>query len=186
MLLMDNKFSKMKRAADSSRKKNLLFWPMLWQHHHQGSSIKAKKKESELFNCWRILASAALLLAAVVGLVIVMPDLRRNFYKSHPRSNIRVESLMGSVTPEAMARFRARLGRLGSPHRAPVTEQEDLFISVKTSHQFHRKRLDVLVKTWFQLAREQTWFFTDREDREMSKKTGKGDSLALFEVHLMT
>lgn len=72
--------------------------------------------------------------------------------------------LMGRAAPSAAAkRFDI----------FPRTEQEDLFISVKTTGKFHRSRLDVVVATWFQLAREQIWFFTDVEDAEMDSKTSE-------------
>ncbi|XP_003748205.1 fringe glycosyltransferase [Galendromus occidentalis] len=48
---------------------------------------------------------------------------------------------------------------------------EDLFISVKTTKKFHRSRLDVILQTWFKLARDQTYFFTDEDDEEFSSKT---------------
>ena len=50
--------------------------------------------------------------------------------------------------------------------------QEDIFISVKTSAQFHGNRLQVILGTWFQLARRNTFFFTDQEDTETSALTG--------------
>ena len=34
-------------------------------------------------------------------------------------------------------------------------------------------RLDLVLKTWFQLARDQTWFFTDQHDAEYEEKTSK-------------
>ena len=37
----------------------------------------------------------------------------------------------------------------------PVTSLDDVFISVKTTKNFHATRLDVIIKTWFTLAREQ-------------------------------
>lgn len=37
----------------------------------------------------------------------------------------------------------------------PHLTLEDLFISVKTTKKFHRERLDVILKTWFRLARDQ-------------------------------
>jgi fringe protein len=55
----------------------------------------------------------------------------------------------------------------------PYITQSDVFISVKTSHQFHKSRLEVVLKTWFQLAKDQTWFFTDREDEELNARTSK-------------
>ena len=56
---------------------------------------------------------------------------------------------------------------------SPQTEQEDLFISLKTSKQFHQSRLAVVIKTWFQLARDQIWFFSDAEDAYVYEKTSK-------------
>ncbi|KAL3214420.1 hypothetical protein MRX96_051479 [Rhipicephalus microplus] len=41
------------------------------------------------------------------------------------------------------------------PQRSPTTRLEDVFFSVKTTRTFHRTRLDVILKTWFVLAREQ-------------------------------
>ncbi|CRK97336.1 CLUMA_CG010729, isoform A [Clunio marinus] len=41
---------------------------------------------------------------------------------------------------------------------------DDIFISVKTTQKYHDSRLKAIVKTWFQLARDQVWFFTDYED----------------------
>jgi hypothetical protein len=37
----------------------------------------------------------------------------------------------------------------------PHTSLDDIFISVKTTKNFHTSRLDVIIKTWFTLAREQ-------------------------------
>lgn len=37
----------------------------------------------------------------------------------------------------------------------PHTTLDDVFISVKTTKNFHATRLDVIIKTWFTLAREQ-------------------------------
>ena len=50
--------------------------------------------------------------------------------------------------------------------------QDDIFISVKTSKQFHVSRLAVILKTWFQLAKRNTFFFTDGGDSETSAATG--------------
>nr|XP_043068149.1 fringe glycosyltransferase isoform X2 [Drosophila bipectinata] len=53
----------------------------------------------------------------------------------------------------------------------PVTELDDIFISVKTTKNYHDTRLALIIKTWFQLARDQTWFFTDTDDRYYQEKT---------------
>uniref|UniRef100_T1J8T0 Fringe-like glycosyltransferase domain-containing protein n=1 Tax=Strigamia maritima TaxID=126957 RepID=T1J8T0_STRMM len=48
---------------------------------------------------------------------------------------------------------------------------EEVFISVKTTKNFHRSRLDAILSTWFVLAREQTYFFTDADDEIYQQKT---------------
>jgi len=57
---------------------------------------------------------------------------------------------------------------LPSPVKSSIWDlsQDDIFISVKTSAQFHQTRLAVILKTWFQLSKRNTWFFTDAEDSE--------------------
>lgn len=47
----------------------------------------------------------------------------------------------------------------------------DIFISVKTTKKFHQSRLNLILRTWFELAREQTYFFTDCEDAEYQRRT---------------
>lgn len=51
------------------------------------------------------------------------------------------------------------------------TQLSDVFISVKTTRNYHKWRLPVILKTWFQLAKDQTWFFTDSDDVEYQEKT---------------
>jgi len=46
----------------------------------------------------------------------------------------------------------------------PPVSLNDIFITVKTSYKFHQSRLAVILKTWYQLARDQIWFFTDASD----------------------
>ncbi|XP_071451154.1 fringe glycosyltransferase [Hetaerina americana] len=55
--------------------------------------------------------------------------------------------------------------------RSPTT-LDDLFISVKTTGGFHRSRVQLVLQTWFNLAKDQTWFFTDTNDVEFQRKTG--------------
>ncbi|XP_059613246.1 fringe glycosyltransferase isoform X2 [Phlebotomus argentipes] len=52
----------------------------------------------------------------------------------------------------------------GTP-KPPTTELDDIFISVKTTKGNHDTRLALIIKTWFQLAKYQTWFFTDTNDK---------------------
>lgn len=43
-------------------------------------------------------------------------------------------------------------------NNTPLTSLDDLFISVKTTKSFHQSRLNVILKTWFVLARDQVSF----------------------------
>ncbi|XP_046398264.1 fringe glycosyltransferase [Ischnura elegans] len=56
--------------------------------------------------------------------------------------------------------------------RSTTTTLDDLFISVKTTGGFHRSRVQLVLQTWFNLAKSQTWFFTDTNDVEFQEKTG--------------
>ncbi|XP_053667137.1 fringe glycosyltransferase [Anopheles marshallii] len=58
----------------------------------------------------------------------------------------------------------------GTP-KPPTTELDDLLISVKTTKSYHDTRLEMIIKTWYQLAKEQTWFFTDTNDPHYQKLT---------------
>ncbi|XP_060529244.1 fringe glycosyltransferase [Cylas formicarius] len=55
--------------------------------------------------------------------------------------------------------------------KPPTTTLDDVFISVKTTRNYHGSRLPIILKTWFQLAKKQTWFFTDTEDQDFQQKT---------------
>lgn len=53
----------------------------------------------------------------------------------------------------------------------PILGLDKLFLSVKTTVHYHKTRLPVIINTWFHLAENQTWFFTDTDDEELSRKT---------------
>ncbi|EGI70705.1 Fringe glycosyltransferase [Acromyrmex echinatior] len=52
-----------------------------------------------------------------------------------------------------------------------TTNLNDVFISVKTTRHYHHSRLPAIIDTWFQFARNQTWFFTDRDDPYFQNQT---------------
>lgn len=60
---------------------------------------------------------------------------------------------------------------VGNRSKGKETDLDDIFISVKTTSSFHQSRLDVILRTWFVLAREQTYFFTDADDQILQAKT---------------
>ena len=87
-------------------------------------------------------------------------------------------SLLGVPSPSVASRFslwqKSNIVDNKNEVVLPASiKQSDIFISVKTTKQFHHKRLDLILKTWFQLARDETWFFTDDRDQEFDIKTSK-------------
>ena len=78
-----------------------------------------------------------------------------------------------SLPPSLASRFGIHVGNDNILSPIDDITQNDLFISVKTSQKFHEKRLSLVLKTWFQLARDQTWFFTDQHDPEIEEQTSK-------------
>ncbi|XP_043670184.1 fringe glycosyltransferase [Vespula pensylvanica] len=81
---------------------------------------------------------------------------------------------------EVSAPRRIVIGEGGSAMTPPLatatmvpfsTNLDDVFISVKTTKHYHRSRLPAIIGTWFQFAKDQTWFFTDREDPYFQNQT---------------
>ena len=71
------------------------------------------------------------------------------------------------------SRLLARLGRGSLVLEAPETGLSDIFISVKTSRKFHKTRLGVVLGTWWQQARDNTYFFTDEVKRSTRFSTAR-------------
>ncbi|XP_039990799.1 beta-1,3-N-acetylglucosaminyltransferase radical fringe [Xiphias gladius] len=53
-----------------------------------------------------------------------------------------------------------------------LLELKDIFIAVKTTKKYHKSRLELLIQTWVSQAKEQTYMFTDGEDKQMQMRTG--------------
>ncbi|XP_042363455.1 beta-1,3-N-acetylglucosaminyltransferase radical fringe [Plectropomus leopardus] len=53
-----------------------------------------------------------------------------------------------------------------------LLELKDIFIAVKTTRKYHKSRLELLIQTWISQALEQTYIFTDGEDKELRMRTG--------------
>ncbi|XP_078093542.1 beta-1,3-N-acetylglucosaminyltransferase lunatic fringe-like isoform X2 [Mustelus asterias] len=62
--------------------------------------------------------------------------------------------------------------QLPGTHLGKKVELRDVFIAVKTTHKFHKSRLELLLETWISRAWRQTYIFTDGEDEELTIRTG--------------
>ncbi|KAL2078439.1 hypothetical protein ACEWY4_026124 [Coilia grayii] len=83
----------------------------------------------------------------------------------------KLRPLPGDAPVPAVAPAGQRRFSLGSHSRDPL-ELKDIFIAIKTTKKYHKTRLELLFQTWVSQAKEQTFIFTDGEDKELRKKTG--------------
>ncbi|XP_034563960.1 beta-1,3-N-acetylglucosaminyltransferase radical fringe-like [Notolabrus celidotus] len=63
-------------------------------------------------------------------------------------------------------------GGLSGPKTRDLLELKDIFIAVKTTKKYHKSRVGLLTQTWISQAEEQTFIFTDGEDKELQRRTG--------------
>ncbi|MGH0136070.1 UNVERIFIED_CONTAM: hypothetical protein FKN15_019028 [Acipenser sinensis] len=67
--------------------------------------------------------------------------------------------------------YSSSSSRQDLPVKEPL-KQGDIFIAVKTTRKYHKSRLDLLFQTWISRAKEETFIFTDGEDKELREKAG--------------
>ena len=111
---------------------------------------------------WLLACVGVMMVSAVIVLTLVT--------SSHPDIGD-VDSRTLSDQSRGILLQRLQSATVPSVSRSRRIGQEDIFISVKTSAQFHASRLQVILATWFQLARRNTFFFTDQADAETSALT---------------
>ncbi|GLD64227.1 beta-1,3-N-acetylglucosaminyltransferase radical fringe isoform X1, partial [Lates japonicus] len=75
-------------------------------------------------------------------------------------------------SPERGALPGGKGGALSGSNSHDPLELKDIFIAVKTTRKYHKSRLELLIQTWVSQAKEQTYMFTDGEDRELQMRTG--------------
>lgn len=61
--------------------------------------------------------------------------------------------------PRPTSDHELRQGSVTGTPKPPTTELNDIFISVKTTKNYHDSRLSLIIKTWFQLAKSQVSTF---------------------------
>lgn len=98
---------------------------------------------------------------------------------------------LGILTTPFPSSSNSRLKRPRKKHRKTTkhhhhhhpTKLSDIFISVKTTKSFHKSRLHVILGTWFNLAANQTYFFTDSSDDDLHERTGMKKAKCKFSAH---
>lgn len=64
------------------------------------------------------------------------------------------------------------VGKVGGLLGSDKLELKDVFFAVKTTRKYHKSRLELLIQTWVSQAKEQTYIFTDGDDKELQMRTG--------------
>ena len=124
--------------------------------HHRGPSWPR----------WLLASAGVILVSAVIVCVLTLVT------SSHLDSHLDSGDASRTLSDRSRGVLLQRLQSATVPSVSRRIGQEDIFISVKTSAQFHGSRLQVILGTWFQLARRNTFFFTDQEDAETQALTG--------------
>ncbi|RUS88995.1 hypothetical protein EGW08_003242 [Elysia chlorotica] len=80
-------------------------------------------------------------------------------------------NLLHPETVKADRKTPRKVGLIGANKESP-TSLQDIFISVKTTSKYHDSRIRLIQKTWYALARDETYFFTDGDDKQLNKDLG--------------
>jgi len=129
---------------------------LLSSHNIRGSSLQR----------WVQISCGVLVLSIVIICLFTLVKLPSSNYDKTAEIRTRNEEFSDSLLVKRIQ------STLPNPVSSSDLSQDDIFISVKTSGQFHQSRLTVILQTWFQLARRNTFFFTDQEDQVTSAATG--------------
>uniref|UniRef100_A0A3Q3JD23 O-fucosylpeptide 3-beta-N-acetylglucosaminyltransferase n=1 Tax=Monopterus albus TaxID=43700 RepID=A0A3Q3JD23_MONAL len=97
-------------------------------------------------------------------------ELTRNDHLSDDHSSTREADSKRS--PERGVLSGAKGGELSEYRPRDSLDLKDIFIAVKTTRKYHKTRLELLIQTWVSKAKEQTYIFTDGEDKELWMRTG--------------
>lgn len=117
---------------------------------------------------------------ALCALLLLLPSLRpppQPLVIPQPKAQLRSalntthrnDSLPSAEPP--LKRKRPSTAFTGRLSHEPL-DIEDIFIAVKTTRKYHKTRLELLIQTWVSQAKQQTYIFTDGEDKELQQRTG--------------
>ncbi|CAL4141751.1 unnamed protein product [Meganyctiphanes norvegica] len=119
---------------------------------------------------FRYKISVSFLLLPIIVFIIIIYTLYYTNNKLSPHTrHLLIERQPSSFRPQELSSDsigQQTVTMVSTRSRIQNITLEDIFITVKTTRAFHRTRLSIIIKTWFQLAKNQTWFFSDADDDE--------------------
>ena len=149
----------MRRSGIMTKRHNPFHLMMPSIYMQQGltskSQVKSKPNSSRIFNATRYCNAVTAIIAFVAASVTIFVCLRHNYSDDKLFNSKKVITYM-------------------NPHPRNLLLQNQVFISVKTTFKNHQKRLQPVISTWYQLARDHTYFFTDQSDRQIETQLSPG------------
>lgn len=105
----------------------------------------------------------------VLSIILIITFCTLLFYINSNHKGKKRDTLKEEASHESVIRNEVVLDNISSHSLDdPI---KSLFISVKTSEKFLVDRIEIILKTWFNLARDSIYFFTDSENHLYQKKT---------------
>ncbi|KAH7643711.1 fringe glycosyltransferase-like [Dermatophagoides farinae] len=110
--------------------------------------------------------SMCLLFIICMMVILWMPSLSSSSSSSSVVKNLHQNQLLQSNLNESAKQIPESVSSSSSMIKTneSQTNIDDIFITVKTTRIFHKSRLDIILDTWYTLAKNQTYFFTDNND----------------------
>ena len=127
--------------------------PSIYSHSKQDSKDHFKGSKRSRFKVTALVCGLAAVMAFLVTLTV--------FFHGNMHHVKRTKDVVTFV-------------RKHPKNTATALSHQDVFISVKTTHKNHQSRLEPVISTWYQMARDHTYFFTDRHDPITEAKVNSG------------
>ena len=143
--------------------------PSIYQIHNK--SPNQFKKEAKIHNKRTKKHKVSALICGLSAFLAMLLTLIVFFHTSKNSSTTKVNVDNANLNVNHIKYLRKHPKNLQNPYKL---ENKDVFISVKTTAKNHQNRLDTVIGTWYQLARDHAYFFTDRKDPITEAKVNGG------------
>ena len=120
-----------------------------------GLTSKLSKSSRNTRFTWTWIVALAALVAALVTIAVCWKNIS---IKDNSNTNLNQQQVITYV----------------NLHPKNLLHPKQVFISVKTTGKNHDGRLQPVISTWYQLARDHTYFFTDHHDRTIESQVDSG------------
>ena len=144
--------------------------PSIYQIHNKSPNqfkkeAKIHNKRTKKYKVSALICGLSAFLAMLLTLIVFFHTSKN----SSTTTKVNVDN--ANLNVNHIKYLRKHPKNLQNPYKL---ENKDVFISVKTTAKNHQNRLDTVIGTWYQLARDHAYFFTDRKDPITEAKVNGG------------